>query len=200
MRNSDEHSRGRAFNRTQLCSLCLAPLYTCDASPALTLAHAQRRPASSLPRSPQISPDLPRSPHTAGPPRELTALHVVPARPGRLLRFRGDQLHAVPAPAGEWLGEAEETATRRAADTADDSRCGEPQTRVFNPPTLEETRCSEDTARGRIHSCMRCARSRVSSRGAPITRGRIRALTLAHSRRRLTPPRRGSPRPNSCGG
>lgn len=39
----------------------------------------------------------------AGPPRRLRLLHVVPAVPGRLLRFRGDLLHAVPKPALQWL-------------------------------------------------------------------------------------------------
>ncbi|KAL3926150.1 MAG: hypothetical protein SGPRY_003434 [Prymnesium sp.] len=44
----------------------------------------------------------------AGPPRSLQCLHVVPARRGRLLRFRGDLLHAVPKPACQWLGVVEE--------------------------------------------------------------------------------------------
>ena len=51
----------------------------------------------------------------AGPPRELSALHVVPAIQGRLLRFRGDQLHAVPKPALSWLeegGDEDEDAAR----------------------------------------------------------------------------------------
>ena len=41
----------------------------------------------------------------AGPPRELRALHVVPARAGRLLRFQGELIHAVPRPATQWLAE-----------------------------------------------------------------------------------------------
>ena len=38
-----------------------------------------------------------------GAPRPVHALRVVPARPRRLLRFRGDMLHAVPRPSLEWL-------------------------------------------------------------------------------------------------
>ena len=40
-----------------------------------------------------------RAEERGGAPRMLTDLHVVPARVGRLLRFRGDMLHAVPRPA-----------------------------------------------------------------------------------------------------
>ena len=43
----------------------------------------------------------------AGTPRELTALHVVPCNAGRLLRFPGELLHAVPRPTCQWLDEAE---------------------------------------------------------------------------------------------
>jgi len=39
----------------------------------------------------------------SGAPRTLRTLHVVPARSGRLLRFRGDMLHAVPKPPLEWV-------------------------------------------------------------------------------------------------
>ena len=39
----------------------------------------------------------------AGAPRPVHALHVVPACPGRLLRFRGDLLHAVPKPTLSWV-------------------------------------------------------------------------------------------------
>eukprot|EP00962_Isochrysis_galbana_P038294 scaffold13594_cov88-Isochrysis_galbana.AAC.5 len=39
----------------------------------------------------------------AGAPRELLALHVIPARAGRMLRFRGEALHAVPKPALQWV-------------------------------------------------------------------------------------------------
>ena len=41
----------------------------------------------------------------AGAPRSLRRLNVVPAAPGRLLRFRGDLLHAVPKPALGWLSD-----------------------------------------------------------------------------------------------
>lgn len=65
-----------------------------------------------------------------GAPRLLTELHVVPARVGRLLRFRGDMLHAVPKPACEWVD------TGGGVGMADARRC----VILFNtwdvPPTL----------------------------------------------------------------
>ena len=42
-----------------------------------------------------------------GAPRALCALHVVPAVTNRLLRFRGDALHAVPQPPLAYLGEGD---------------------------------------------------------------------------------------------
>lgn len=39
----------------------------------------------------------------AGRPRDLCALHVVPARDGRLLRFEGHMLHSVAGPLAGWL-------------------------------------------------------------------------------------------------
>ena len=39
----------------------------------------------------------------AGPPRELQSMVVVPCRAGRLLRFSGEAIHAVPRPSCEWL-------------------------------------------------------------------------------------------------
>jgi hypothetical protein len=41
----------------------------------------------------------------AGAPRALRALHVIPARAGRLLRFKGEAIHAVPKPALQWVSE-----------------------------------------------------------------------------------------------
>jgi hypothetical protein len=48
---------------------------------------------------------------TTGTPRNLIRMHTVPARKGRLLRFRGDLLHAVPKPTMEWLQNDEPAAT-----------------------------------------------------------------------------------------
>ena len=43
----------------------------------------------------------------AGAPRPLRSLYVVPCREGRLLRFSGELLHAVPNPPCEWLVDEE---------------------------------------------------------------------------------------------
>ena len=56
----------------------------------------------------------------AGSPRELTALHVVPSVGGRLLRFPGALLHAVPRPACEWLP-LEDVAAPEADVSAEDA-------------------------------------------------------------------------------
>jgi len=42
-----------------------------------------------------------------GPPRPLRRMTVVPVVPGRLLRFGGDALHAVPRPTLEWISDVE---------------------------------------------------------------------------------------------
>ena len=45
----------------------------------------------------------------AGAPRSMRNLHVVPAKAGRLLRFDGALLHAVPKPALQWLPAGEDS-------------------------------------------------------------------------------------------
>jgi len=62
---------------------------------------------------PQDGEDVPGG-RAGGAPRSLRSLHVVPARAGRLLRFRGDMLHAVPKPTLEWLPAGFDAATPRA--------------------------------------------------------------------------------------
>ena len=112
----------------------------------------------------------------AGPPRELSALHVVPARQGRLLRFRGDQLHAVPKPALSWLEEG--------GDEDDVARSSVRRVILFNtwhsqPPMLPSPTGATATASGRGVRCAlalrtaslptthRLARCRLARGGAP---------------------------------
>ena len=82
----------------------------------------------------------------AGPPRELQSMVVVPCRAGRLLRFSGEAIHAVPRPSCEWLKDDDDAEQDGKAVAAAQQEDDDDEKRVGGviplgpPPTLPSKR------------------------------------------------------------
>ena len=82
----------------------------------------------------------------AGPPRELQSMVVVPCRAGRLLRFSGEAIHAVPRPSCEWLKDDDDAEQDGKAVAAAQEEDDDDEKRVGGviplgpPPTLPSKR------------------------------------------------------------
>lgn len=122
----------------------------------------------------EAGPPPPNRTVTGGAPHRLDGVLVVPAVRGRLLRFAGSRLHAVPAPRLQWLGSAE------CLETMDPSDLTRYERRVvlFNTwgdPTLHG-------AYGRARGARRAA-TPTSVRGGRLGRRSFTTATRATARR-----------------